>query len=316
MQPVFIGGCARSGTTLLGAMLGTHSKCLATPESKFNLLSYKACLREKDRADPKLAYKKIINYWSFKVWDIEPPPVSGLESMDWNSHAELILWLVKLYGRKVGRPKAEIWVDHTPYNTIEATTLLTIFPEAKIIHLVRDGRAVASSVMKLDWGPNVVNEAAHWWIEKIAHGLAIESTLGKKSVIRIRYEDLLCKPKDVLQEICCFLQIEYEPEMISASGFRVPNYTSNQHALVGKGLDLQRLRAWESELTPRQIEIFESLTANFLTCMGYDLLFGVQARRASFGERMLLVVKEVVWREVVNWFRRRRRIHHTLSVDE
>jgi hypothetical protein len=75
MQPVFIGGCGRSGTTLLGAMLGTHSKCIVTPESKFNYEAIKASMREKGQVDPVQAYEKIINHWS-KIWKIQPSPAS------------------------------------------------------------------------------------------------------------------------------------------------------------------------------------------------------------------------------------------------
>ena len=70
-RPVFIGGCGRSGTTLLGAMLGTHPRCLATPESKFRFLPYRR-QRTTDRGiDLSSAIEQIADHWSFKIWDVD-----------------------------------------------------------------------------------------------------------------------------------------------------------------------------------------------------------------------------------------------------
>ena len=46
------------------------------------------------------------------------------------------------------------WVDHTPVNLKFFMHLVKHYERAKFIHIVRDGRAVASSVIPLEWGPN------------------------------------------------------------------------------------------------------------------------------------------------------------------
>jgi hypothetical protein len=313
LRPVFIGGCGRSGTTLLGSMLGTHSHCLATPESKFNLTVFRNCIQDNGEVDAVAALGRIKEHWSFKIWgiDLDSTPVS--EQNVWTSYSELMEWLVKKYGSKVGKAQPKIWVDHTPGNVTYAATLLRLFPQAKIIHLIRDGRAAASSVIKLDWGPNTVTKASRWWMEKVAYGLAAESFFGPERVKQVRYENLILEPEAILKEICAFLQLEYQPEMVNGSGFRVPQYTSRQHTLVGQKPNVERLQAWQKELPPRQIEIFESIAANFLSSLGYGLLYGPSPRRMAKWERVMQEVQELYRRELVNRVRRRRRIRQSIS---
>ncbi len=313
MKPVFIGGCGRSGTTLLGAMLSTHSQCLATPESKFIFEVYRSCMRESGTNEVVTALNKIAEHWSFKIWDININSTVSTEQAFWDAYPELIKWLVKQYARKVDKTNPEIWIDHTPNGTSQAITLLGLFPDAKIIHMIRDGRAAAASVMNLDWGPNTVATAAKWWMKKVAQGLVAESFFGPERIKQIRYENLILKPEATLKEICAFLQIEYQPEMVSGTGFQVPQYTARQHALVGQKPNVGRLQAWKKELTPRQIEIFESIALNFLSGLGYELMYGLGARRRTKAEGIAQEIWELYRREVANKFRRKRRIRQSIS---
>ena len=76
----------------------------------------------------------------------------------------MIEWIVKKYGKHVGKPDPRIWVDHTPQNLIHAKLLVDLFPDARMIHIVRDGRAVANSLMRVDRGPNNIEDAANFWV--------------------------------------------------------------------------------------------------------------------------------------------------------
>lgn len=162
-----------------------------------------------------------------------------------------------------------------------------------MIHIVRDGRTVAASLMRLDWGPNTINKAAHFWIEKVSYGLGAESFWGEERVRRVRYEDLVEDPEKTLKTLCRWLNIDYQSEMIKGSGFIPPEYTSEQHALVGRPLSVQRISAWEKELTPRQVEIFETITGDFLLYLGYVPKYGLRARSTTTMERLILGIREM-----------------------
>ena len=191
MRPVFIGGCARSGTTLLGSMLGTHSKCLATPESKFNIAVCRLGVHNNADIDMATILRTVSEQWSFKLWDLDIQKTITSDEKRWARYSDFMNYVVREYGNKANKPDPAIWVDHTPDNIIFAPHLFALFPEARMIHLIRDGRATAASVMKLDWGPNTISSAANAWINRVAHGLAIESRYGRQRVMQVRYEELV-----------------------------------------------------------------------------------------------------------------------------
>ena len=95
-------------------------------------------------------------------------------------------------------------------------------------------------------------------------------------MIRAKYEDLIIIPEKVLQGLCQWMDIDYYNGMVKGRGFKPPIYRVKQHALIGKEPDPNRTSGWERELTPRQVESFESKTGEFLTYldmsqnMGYE----------------------------------------------
>ena len=70
-RQIFIGGCSRSGTTLLGSMLGAHSDCITTPESHFKTSVLRGRSADIFNLDSKEALSKISRQWRFKVWDVK-----------------------------------------------------------------------------------------------------------------------------------------------------------------------------------------------------------------------------------------------------
>lgn len=294
MKSIFIGGCGRSGTTLLGAMLGAHSVCLCTPESQFKADVFKDLYTAKKKViDIPAAMNMIKSHWRFKIWDIalgaEPPP-------EVTSYTELIEWIVRLYGRGVGKPNPGIWIDHTPGNRKHADMLFDLFPESKMIHIVRDGRAVAASIMPLDWGANTIDRAAHFWQTRVSQGLAAES-FSKDRVIRVKYEELVQEPEETLKKLCSFVGIDYRQEMAGGTGYRVPQYTQKQHSLIGRNPDSKRVTAWETSLTDRQVEIFENIAGKLLADLGYSLKYGAGAKKITKIERFML--------DIANYFRKK-----------
>jgi hypothetical protein len=183
------------------------------------------------------------------------------------------------YGREVGKPSPKVWIDHTPRNLRYALSLAQAVPEASFIHLIRDGRAVAASILPLDWGPNDIVEAATYWARQIAPGLAASSRLGPERVLTVRYEDVVREPERNLKEICVSLGIAYDEAMVDTRDYSVLPYTAGQHRLVAQPPDATRATGWRKKLSDRQIETFEYLTGDLLSCFGYEVEYGLQAHR-------------------------------------
>ncbi len=302
-RPIFIGGCERSGTTLLGAMLGAHSDCICTPESQFKIDLFRRFGCQLKNREPASALSAVAQHWRFEIWELDIDLAGRAPSFQ--SSSDLLFWLVGQYAEQVGKPRASIWIDHTPQNIRHALLLHGLFPASKLIHIVRDGRAVANSIKPLDWGPNTVIRAAPWWVARVAYGLAVECMWPEEKIKRVRYEDLVQRPAPTLRELCAFLELDYEPAMVQASGFTRPAYTSSQHALIGDQPDSSRTTAWKQKLTAREIEVFEHLTHDFLRYFHYPLEYESRTRPPARGERFQAAIYELVKGKIVNGIRHR-----------
>ena len=296
-QMVFIGGCARSGTTLLGSMLGVHPECICVPESQFKA----PLLKDPSLHDSTDIHRLIAEDWRFKLWDMPVAPDElALNGSAADRPARTMLRLVELYAAKVDKPGARVWIDHTPHNVRQAKLLARAFRNSKFIHIVRDGRAVAASVMPLDWGPNSIMEAAHFWVEQTAYGLAAEQQFGKERVRRVHYERLVREPEAVMREVSGFLGLDFVPGMTEGGGFVVPQYSVGQHQLVARRPDPSRIDAWMSILTPREHEIFEHLTEDFLDYMGYERRCPYPTTGPSTAEKATIKARSLVRKHLGN----------------
>jgi hypothetical protein len=288
-------------------MLGTHPDCLATPEAKFNAVAYRQSFQEHGAFDLASSFENIRMHWSFQVFGVGLEAADHLRKDPNASYTDLVMWIVQEYGRKVGKEQISLWIDHTPSNILHARALLDLYPDAKLLHLVRDGRAVAASVMKLDWGPNTVDRAAQWWVYMLAHGFAAELHYGPERVMRVSYENLVSNPAATLQAVSTFLGIEYDEGMVNGSGFQSPAFASLGHDLIGSRPDNSRIGAWREELNAREIEIFENIGGAVLQYLGYTLLHRGRARRMSETERLKALTVDL-YRQMTNRLHRRQRL--------
>lgn len=294
-QQLFIGGCSRSGTTLIGAMLGNHPAVITTPESHFKYRVYRDFGGQIDDGNIRRALDAVIRHWRFRIWELDVDRADILARISRPTYAELLCRIVERYAEQTGSPGARIWLDHTPENTTYGTTLLEIFPQARFVHIVRDGRGVASSILPLDWGPNTVTRAARWWVESVSYGLALEKWLPPEQIMRVHYEILIREPVESVRAISEFAGINFDPSMVESTGFKIPRYTAPQHELIGKRPDSDRITRWQKTLTGRQIELFEHESRDFLPYLGYQLQYPGNKRGPSLGERAVEALLET-WR--------------------
>lgn len=300
-KSVFIGGASRSGTTMLGAMLGSHSMMFATPESQFKF----------DVAplfdSPAITSSEIISYLKnhprFRIWNFEVDE----QSLDTSGHSVLIRSVVDQYAGWKNKSAACFWIDHTPVNLRHSDFLNLHYPGCLYIHIIRDGRAVMASQFSLDWGSNDPIFASLKWMESIALGLACEAAFPART-LSVRYEQLVKHPEQECAKICKFLGMPFEPSMIMGAGYEVPRYTQSQHMLLGSYPDASRIDDWKNTLTTKDIQLFEALTYDLLPLLGYQKVFpGIHSKPKELKQAWILF-KGAIKYLTVNALRRRARI--------
>lgn len=270
VRTIFIGGCPRSGTTMLGAILGSTSSCVVTPESHFKQtipiglgVDWTSGMRR------DILFPALSENFRFKLWGINPSDLDLPENLLKSHYRQIILGLVDRYIKITSDKNWNCWVDHTPQNIQDPLMLMSIFPGTKFIHIVRDPRAVAASVLPLNWGPNDPENAAIFWAQKMSYGLALEK-MHPDSCTRVYYEDILAKPSETVREICKYCEIEFQESMLTGSQIALPNYTKNQHVLVGSLPDKSKIKSWKKKLSEWQIFAIEQKLGDLMELVGYS----------------------------------------------
>ena len=213
--PFFV-GCGRSGTTLLRAMFDAHRDVAVPDEVAFIVryarphyaLQYGWPLR----FDAGRCTDLIMADSSFRRWPIsECEARAELAQCRPASFAATIRRLYALVAADRGKSR---YADKTPMHVLHLRRLGALFPEARFVHMVRDGRDVAVSYRSVDWGPRTVEEAAIRWRRSVRRGRRDGQRLGPGRYCEVRYEDLVADPASVLPELCRFLDLPWDEDML------------------------------------------------------------------------------------------------------
>ncbi len=270
---------------MLGSMLGSEPHILCLPEAQFiaQLITDK---RPLNATDITRLVERIGRHPRFKPWGVEIAPERFLHLADRVDYAGFIDAFAADYGRTVGKPQIQRWVDHSPINIRQAGKLANAFPRSKFIHIYRDGRAVANSLLPLDWGPNDIIGMAGYWRDSLSIGFGLSVVLAPERLLHVKYENLVRHPETTMRHVAAFLGIAYSDSLLDTGGLAVPAYTRANHSLIGAAPSADRINAWQNRLSSREIEVFEYLAGGLLAHLGYGLVAGGKPRAPSQPERL------------------------------
>lgn len=307
---IVIGGCPRSGTTLVGNALGAVDRTIVTPEAQFAAEAFAAIETGDLKPNPDDIIAFVTNHWRYQIWK-DPLPQSWPSFDDCVDGAAIctrvVGHIVEEHARHQGRPDARIWIDHTPEHLRAVDTLRKHAGfELSAVHLIRDGRGVAASMQNVDWGPQDIVTLAHWWQARIAEGFAAQLLLGSQAT-PVNYEDIISDPTTAFDKLCADLGLTYSPTMLSSQALKVIDYTRAQHKAVGLQPDPDRATAWKNSLSSRDQEIFEAIAGNTLALLGYERGFLHPRPQTRFEAISALLRQNPVRRRLVKRARKQRR---------
>ncbi len=288
-SPLFIIGNPRSGTTLLRLMITSHPQILIPPECGFAVWwhnKWQNWDKMNQDIDKKIDLFLFDLFESKKIdtWDLSKDDLRRyLIEKSPASYPELISSIYIYYGITIQKdPK--LWGDKNNFYLNHIPTIRSMYPNAYFLHIVRDGRDVATSYKKLkfarikhQYAPQLsddIEQIAIEWkeaLEKIHAGL---SECSQEHVFEIRYEDLVRYPEKYLNKICSWLGIKYDPDMLKYHILNKEKTLEPRDFLMWKQKTLekpmpQEIGKHKLELSPDEINEFENKSSKFLKHYGY-----------------------------------------------
>lgn len=243
-DPVFVVGAPRSGTSMMAHALGQHSQFWTGEESDF-LLPLARGAREA---------------WEFgrQRGDLQWLHAAGVSWEEFLHH--LGTGMNAMYSE---RAEGRRWVEQTPQYTVDLPTIARMFPGARFVFMLRDGRSVAHSlthfVRPLEHDP-----ASRLWARFVRAGLDfLDSDQGDRLRI-VRYEHVVEDAARQMKDLAEFLEVDPEPEMAAFVADRSPINSSFQGADAGQATP--RWAAWSRQ----QREVFHAAAGDLLVQLGYE----------------------------------------------
>ena len=305
-KAIFVGGCPRSGTTYLASLLANFPGVIVTPESKFK----HACISEyevREKLRKKTIESRFNRDFYFRLWEC-PFPNGAPDVFDQSAYRWLMNRLINDYANKVGFDRNyDTWVDHTPSNLGSGKFLMSLYPKAKFVHIVRDPRAVISSLIDKDWGPHDLMAASDYWLTKISVANAFCARYPDVCMT-VRYEDLIEDTANTINSVARFCEFKtHDVDLNAMAGvYQVPTYSMNQHRLVCAAPDQSRVDGWLKEINAVSLLYIEKKLRSYLALYGYAPLGESLSHVKFFRLKLCLLLFKQKFQSAA---RRRRRKH-------
>ena len=289
--PLFIVGMPRSGTKLLRGLLSKHARIrILVAETDF-LAFFEQWIERNGSPSAPEAFERFAaavqagNYFNFRR---KAAPFRWQEwRMACNGHFDVggLFEGFARYELDAERGSGMIWADKSPAYIRHIPLILRHFPNARILHIVRDVRDHCVS-MRNAWGKDLRRSAWRWGRDVLtAHR---QCTSMPEHCLEVRFEELLQDPELQMRRICLFLDLEFSTEL-----------TVLAQSVEGRGdatgrTDIVRdnFNKFESRLTPKEITAIESLAWNTMHELGYKPSRATQQMQLSPMMQNLLKLKD------------------------
>jgi hypothetical protein len=269
----YIVGVDRSGTTLLRAMLASHPDLAIPDEANFRLkLSVKPERYEQaDGIDLEAFVPDLFADGMFRSWGLsEEETRMALQAAAPRSFADAMRALFLHAARKEGKTR---YGDKTPQGVMVMPRLSRLFPEARFIHIIRDGRDVALSHIHTEGFIPSAAEVAIKWKTMIERGQSDGRILGPERYREVRYEQLVERPEAVVHSLCGYIELDFHASMLRYFERPLEVLGATQpgigfHASLYKP-PTKGLRNWRAQMKAPDLEIFEAIAGDLLERLGY-----------------------------------------------
>jgi hypothetical protein len=296
----FIGGPAKSGTTLLTSLLDGHPDLLVLPEETayFPTVRTKYASRSRRAQFEFLTRQSLANvlfgarckwgcrdYSHFSTRDLLEAFAETAFAPE-NAQRDLLVLLLESYARVLGRSLGTVryWVEKTPANRDHLGTIFDSFPQGKVLLTIRDPRALLASQIQLEQNRrlrrfSIFLTIKHW---RTAARLALEHQAGGQPgdrLLVVCFRRLLQDPDVSMRKVCTFLDIPYRANLLQPTklGRHWPGNSSAQQPF--DAISTEPVERWRSLLSLEEIGWVEWHCREMMEPLGYEPLLSRRALR-------------------------------------
>jgi hypothetical protein len=290
---VIVLGVRRSGTTLLRVMLDRNAE-LAIPDESYFVPQL--ARRHRGIVQVETFVDDLRRLPTLVEWKLAPDAVA-LRLRPQMTTGDAIAAVFEAYAAERGKSR---WGDKTPLYMQHLPLLERLFPMARYVHLIRDGRdaalsflSVPAGIMTEGWGhPRDAAGFACQWASEVGDARALGERVGPRRYLEVRYEALVADPEAELRRICSFAALDYDDAMLAYVGQTDSARKEHQRRLdepprVG-------VRDWRTQMAPGEVAAFEGVAGDLLDELGYAV-----TRRGHDVRRLAAYrAKAAAWRAV------------------
>jgi hypothetical protein len=280
----FVCGVTRSGTTLLRLMLDSHPDVAIPGETHWVPKLIKQFERGEQTGED--AAHLAIDHKRWGDFHLDAAELRGrIEGLDPVTAADTIRAFYLLYAEREGKTR---YGDKTPGYVREMRRIQRVLPEARFVHIIRDGRDVSLSHLRMNWGPETYEQSARLWRNRIRKARKMAPDVNY--YMEIRFEDLVADTEGVLRKVCEFIELDFDPVMLDYHERAEGRLQEKARELPRKGRPDQpaearleshklakepprsdRIGMWRERMTPEEVAEYESVAGDMLLELGYEL---------------------------------------------
>jgi hypothetical protein len=268
--PFFV-GVARSGTTLLRAMVDSHPEIGIPPESYFvtELAPSRARYEASGPFDVEHFAGDLCAHAWFGWWRIAPGELlTALRDAAPAGYSDAVRTVFSLWATRHGKPR---YGDKTPGYLTQLALVAALFPEARFVHLVRDGRDVALAYADAFDVP--VEKAIGLWRSRVEGGRGAGAALGCHRYCEIRYEDLVADSESTLRAVCRFIDLPFSERMVRHWEHAEDMLTGAPDRVLQRHVEWPPtvgLRDWRTQMPRHVARVCELVAGDLLEDLGYE----------------------------------------------
>lgn len=300
INPIFIVGAPRSGTSLLRVMLNRHPAIGISDELYYFYYVYNRRNKFGDLNDQKTRKMLVDRYLAterIRRLNLDLKSLNQTLLKEGDNYEKFYLALMQFYARSYGKNR---YGEKTPQNAYFAEKLCDLYPDGRLIHIIRDPRAVVASLMKMPWASKSIIRNVRIWCSSIEQAKSCEH---QESYLPVYYEKLVLQPETELKRICEFIDEEYFPGMLeSGSETNIDKWWFRR---AQEPLTLARIDTWKESLTGADVALIERFAGPQMQELGYQIsgqLLSYRDMIAKFVVNGLTITKEKMFQIPRIWY--------------